>query len=185
MQRPANLTVADLSPAQYDLLCNGAGPMHLGWLIPDLWFKAAADQHDLAYWAGGRLTDKIRADLIFWANAILAISNIRPASHLVWAWVPALVLAHMYFLAVAFPFPSWICWRWRRQPYGRPELAALQRFLDLLARPASNGDIPAKLRIEQDWRWCDRCKRRSLQKRVAGDTVWLCHWCHGEKEEKG
>lgn len=65
------LTVSRLSRRQRALICNGAGPKGWGWLVPDLAFKAAADQHDLDYWQGGRARDKVLADWRF-CNGCLA-----------------------------------------------------------------------------------------------------------------
>lgn len=102
----------NLSPSARALICNGAGPKGLGWLIPDLWFKAAADRHDFDYWQGGNLSDKVRADVRFWGNSLLGLLELR------WYQMPAgLVLAHIYFLAVSLL--GWFAWHWCRHAHRR------------------------------------------------------------------
>lgn len=107
-----DLKFENISPSARALLCNGAGPSGLGWLIPDLWFHHAADRHDFDYWRGGNLTDKVRADVRFWANSLLGLLELR------WWQMPiALVLAHLYFLAVSFL--GWFAWHWCRHAHRR------------------------------------------------------------------
>jgi hypothetical protein len=116
-----DLKFEDLSPAARALICNGAGPSGLGWLIPDLWFTEAANRHDFDYWQGGSLTFKVRADVRFWANSLLGLLELR------WWQMPVgLVLAHVYFLAVSFL--GWFAWHWCR-PVDRRGWADLYALL--------------------------------------------------------
>lgn len=64
---PANFW--KMTPSEYKLICNGAGPKGWGWLVPDtMWglnVKKAADIHDyMYYWAiwPRKLADKIFLD---------------------------------------------------------------------------------------------------------------------------
>jgi hypothetical protein len=100
-----DLKFDDLSPSALQVICNGAGPKGLGWLIPEFWFTAAADRHDFDYWMGGGLTDKLRADVRFYAHSLLGLLDLR------WWQIPiGLVLAHLYFLAVSVL--GWCAWHW-------------------------------------------------------------------------
>jgi hypothetical protein len=59
-------TLADLTPAQRRLICNGCGPAGgAKWqaLRPPQWHsRATCDAHDLAYWIGGGVAERAQAD---------------------------------------------------------------------------------------------------------------------------
>lgn len=98
-----------LYPLVKQRVCNGAGPKGFGWLVPDLWMREAADQHDLRYWIGGGHWARLRADVEFFANALLLAVLGKPWK-LAWRWVVAL----LYFLAVRLG--GWAAFNWTKRP---------------------------------------------------------------------
>lgn len=116
-----------LLPSDRRVICNGAGPVGLGWLVPDLWFREAANRHDFDYWRGGNLTDKVRADLRFWINSLSALLVLR------WfAILPACFLAQLYFVAVSSI--GVLCWRWCRHTNRRGWDDLYQLRVDMFER---------------------------------------------------
>jgi hypothetical protein len=93
------MKLADLTPEQRTAICNGVGPAHFGWLFPG-WiasnhvFKHAADGHDLAYWIGGGIRDRLKADNAFLLHCLQAA--VRQGLCSMW-FIPA---AFVYWLAV-------------------------------------------------------------------------------------
>jgi hypothetical protein len=69
----------DLNPTEKERICNGAGPAHFGWLVPDtIWglsITEAANIHDFMYWAGKTLEDKEEADRVFLNNMVRLIES--------------------------------------------------------------------------------------------------------------
>ena len=116
------MNLAELTHEQRRLICNGAGPKGWGWLVPDLAFHAAADQHDLDYWIGGRWIEKPVADWRFLNNCLRAAWRRRGGRCLV-----LILLAFIYFVAVALG--GWTCFRYGK----RRGQAELQRLTALAA----------------------------------------------------
>ena len=90
-----HILIQGLTSRQRRLICNGCGPKGWGWLVPDLSFRRAADQHDLDYWQGNRARDKIVADWRFLNGCLAGAWHSSGAR----AWL-LIALSFVYFAAV-------------------------------------------------------------------------------------
>lgn len=108
----------DLTPKQKRKICNGCGPMGWGWLVPEFCFHEAGNRHDFGYWMGGGWTDKLRADLRFLADCLLA-SLRQPKKRFPWL----AGLSFIYFFAVLFGGRRAFTWGKRKDV---SDLAALE-----------------------------------------------------------
>lgn len=105
----------DLDPREKKWICNGTGAAGTPqWIVKILDsfggfginLSAAADIHDYMYFKGGKKLDKIYADILYWLNMLILISNdmfTLPADNLIGAWLlsPLRILrATLYFTTV-------------------------------------------------------------------------------------
>ena len=135
---PERILVAQLSERRRRLIgLNGAGPKGLGWLVPDFWFRAAADQHDLDYWQGHRLRDKAVADVRFFAGCVEA-ALASAARVRAWRVVARLALCVVYYVAVVLL--GWWAFHWRsRRGWG--DIMQLE-WREEQARPGARAPWP-------------------------------------------
>jgi hypothetical protein len=120
--RKPRILLKDLAPRERKLLCNGAGPQNCRWLarlIPELCFRAAACQHDIDYWQGNRVADKVAADALFCWACLCAAWRKRG-----WRCRLFICLSFVYFLAVAAC--GWLCFNFRHR-LGREDVKWLEQ----------------------------------------------------------
>lgn len=86
---------------------NGCGPAPkwINRLVPELMYRGACDEHDWYYRQGGRLRDKLRADLLFLWRLLCAPPRW-------WQRVYLWPVAMLYTAAVLYY--GWFAFNWRR-----------------------------------------------------------------------
>jgi hypothetical protein len=112
--------LSELTPAQRRAICNGVGPAFAEMIFRPLWkqwqtfepnkmFAMIACQHDVDYWVGGGITEKLAADFAFLTGCLQIATRHQGARKLLLC-----LLALAYGLAV-ISILGWPAWHFGRQ----------------------------------------------------------------------
>jgi hypothetical protein len=119
MSAIARLYLSELTPGQRRAICNGVGPRFAQVLFKPVWrswlnfepnkmFSMIACQHDLDYWVGGGICEKLAADDYFISGCMQIAIRHKGARK----WVLT-ILAQAYGVAVKLGL-GWVAWHWGR-----------------------------------------------------------------------